>query len=168
MKNELVRSICRNAFIAANYVVLTLAMGPLAYLPIQVRISEALVLLCFFRRDYIWGLTLGCFLANLIGSPYLPWDLIFGTLATFLSCLCICLCKHLLVATVFPIAFNAFIIAGEIAVIEKTLYWPMVGTIALGEFISVAIIGYLLFFFLKKNQRFLNILGANRNLEAKW
>ena len=169
MKNNLVKTICRNAFIAANYVVLTLAMGPLAYLPIQVRISEALVLLCFFRKDYIWGLTLGCFIANLF-SPYGWWDWVFGTLATFVACLGICFSKHLLVATLFPVASNGFIIALEICLQAsfQEAYWPMVGTIALGEFISVTILGYLLFLLLHKNERFLNIIGANRNLDFKW
>ena len=166
MKKDLVKTICRNAFVATNYVVLTLAMGPLAYLPIQVRISEALVLLCFFRKDYIWGLTIGCFIANLF-SPY-PLDILVGTLATFLSCLCICFCKHLLIASIFPVAFNGFIIAAEIAILEKSLYWPMVGTIALGELISVSIIGYLLFRLLRKNRRFLSIMKANQNLDFKW
>ncbi len=167
MKNELVRKLVRNAFVAANYVVLTYATSAISFGPIQVRISEALVLLCFFRKDYIWGLTIGCLIANLF-SPYLPWDLIVGTLATFFSCLCICFCKRLFIAGLFPVVFNAFAVGAEIAILDELPFWLIVGEVGLGEFIAVCIVGYLLYLLLRKNQRFFDIIGANQNLEFKW
>ena len=167
MKNSLLKTICRNAFIAANYVVLTYATSAISFGPIQVRISEALVLLCFFRKDYIYGITLGCLIANLF-SPYLPWDLIVGTAATFFSCLCICFCKHLFIAGLFPVIFNAFAVGAEIAVIDELPFWLIVGEVGLGEFVAVCVIGYLIYRLLKQNSRFLEIIGANQNLEYRW
>ena len=48
--------------------------------------AEALCLLPIFGPEYILGVTLGCALANLLGSTMV--DVVFGTLATFLACLC--------------------------------------------------------------------------------
>ncbi|HEX6988582.1 MAG TPA: QueT transporter family protein, partial [Bacillota bacterium] len=44
------RSITRAGLIAATYAVITIALAPISYGPIQVRLSEALTLLPFY-----WG-----------------------------------------------------------------------------------------------------------------
>ena len=51
------------------YVVLCLALQPLSYGAVQVRVAEALCLLPVFGPESILGVVLGCFLANLLGSP---------------------------------------------------------------------------------------------------
>ena len=56
--------IVRLAIIAGLYVALTWATLPLSYGLIQFRVSEILLLLCFYRKDYIYSLVLGCFIAN--------------------------------------------------------------------------------------------------------
>ncbi len=74
------------AAIAAIYVVLTLianAMG-LANYAIQVRFSEALTILPFFTPAAIPGLFIGCILANILTGA-LPFDVIFGSIATLLG-----------------------------------------------------------------------------------
>ena len=58
----------------------------LTYGPIQLRFSEALCVLPFLFPEAIPGLTVGCFLANLLGSP-IPLDWIVGTAATLLAAL---------------------------------------------------------------------------------
>ena len=80
--------LARCAIIAAAYAVLTLAFPVLSYGPIQVRISEALCILPFFMGEAVVGLTVGCFVANLIGMSFgvtLPWDVLVGTVATLLA-----------------------------------------------------------------------------------
>ena len=169
MKNELLRSITRNAIVAAIYVVLTIATSGIAFGAVQIRIAEALMLLCFFRRDYIWGLTLGCLISNLF-SPMLPWDLIIGTSATFLACLCINYLdfNQLLIAALYPVVFNAFMVAAELHFILQEGFWFSVAFVGLGEFIAVCVIGYALFMIMKRNEGAMRSLGANRNLDAKW
>lgn len=169
MKDSLVRKITRNAIVAAIYVVMTVAASSISFGAVQIRIAEALVLLCFFRKDYIFGLTLGCFIANLF-SPMLPWDLIFGTAATVLACLGICFFsfKKMLIAVIYPIVFNAFIVAAELYFILGEGFWFSVAFVGLGELIAVGIIGYALFMILKANDGAMKSLGANRNLDAKW
>ena len=87
MKNQnlSVRKLARCGMVAALYVVLCMALQPFSYGAVQVRVAEALCLLPVFGAEYIFGVVLGCFLANLLGSTIV--DVIFGTLATLLACL---------------------------------------------------------------------------------
>ena len=65
MENFSARRITRIGMAAAVYVVVTLIGAPLAYDNIQFRISEALMLLCFYNKDYILSVSIGCLLANI-------------------------------------------------------------------------------------------------------
>lgn len=72
--------------IAALYVVLTLPMAQFAYGPIQFRLAEVLTILPAFSMGGIPGITIGCFLANLLNPGNLgPIDIIGGTLATLIA-----------------------------------------------------------------------------------
>ena len=53
------------ALIAAIYVVMTLAIAPLSFGMIQIRISEVLMLMAFIDKKYAPGLVLGCFIAKM-------------------------------------------------------------------------------------------------------
>ncbi len=70
--------------IAACYVVITIAIAPLAYGEVQFRISEALTILPFFTPAAIPGLFIGCLIANFVGGAVLP-DVIFGSVATLIG-----------------------------------------------------------------------------------
>ena len=73
-----------------------------------------------FGAEYIVGVVLGCFLANLLGSTIV--DVIFGTLATLLACLVTYKLRNVrfkglaIAASLPPVLFNAVIIGIEIAV----------------------------------------------------
>ena len=84
-QNPSIRKLVRCGVVAAIYVVLCMALQPLSYGAVQVRVAEALCLLPVFGAEYIAGVVLGCFLANLLGSTIV--DVIFGTLATLLACI---------------------------------------------------------------------------------
>ena len=162
------RKIAENAIVAALYFVLTIVSAPIAYGQIQFRIAEALMLLCFFRKDFVIGLTVGCFLANL-GSTLLPWDLIFGTLATLLAGLAIAfLSPRLILAALYPALFNAFIVGAELYYILELPFWLNVGYVALAE-IVVLTGGYLLFLLLSRNKGFMDVLRAEPSRRAlRW
>ena len=71
-KNKLsVQTLVRCAMIAAVYTVLCLVLQPFSYGAVQVRVAEAFCLLPVFGAEYIVGVTLGCLLANLLGSTCL-------------------------------------------------------------------------------------------------
>ncbi len=180
-KNMTTNVICANAFIACLYAVITYMCGPLAYEFSQFRFSEILNLLVFFNPTYTIGLTIGCFLANIM-STVGPLDLIFGTLATLISCLCIVFfskaCKSLLISSFFPSIINAIVVpliiylttigSGELMELSST-YWIMFGRVFLGEFVCITCVGYPLFILLmKKTKGFNKLIIATRNLDFKW
>ncbi len=77
-----------SGLIAALYAALTYmsAFLGLAYGQVQLRLSEALCVLCAFSPAAIAGLTVGCFLGNFISTLGIT-DMIIGALATFLAAL---------------------------------------------------------------------------------
>ena len=107
-RQRLVRSLCLSAAIAAVYAVLTLTLPVPAYGPVQLRMAEALTVLAWFCPEAIAGLTLGCFLSNLLGSPYVL-DWIFGTLATFLAALWTARAPKRWMAPIPPVVCNMVI-----------------------------------------------------------
>ena len=167
MTENSTKKIAANAVVAALYFVLCLALGSLAYEAIQFRIAEALMLLCFFRKDFTWGLTIGCLLANLV-SP-LGWpDIVFGTLATLLSCLAISfLSPCLLVAALYPVIFNALIVGGELTFLFGDFFYINALYVGIGELVVLAC-GYALFMLLMRNKAFMKALAPERHLGAKW
>ena len=166
MKKITTRDIVSNALIAALYVVLTLITYPISYLGIQFRFAEILVLLCFWRKNYSVGLTIGCAIANLASSIGLV-DVGFGTLATIIACVGIMFSKWLAIACLFPIVSNAFIVGFELYQFLGLPFWLSVGQVALGETV-VMIVGYILFMVLKRRKTFFDTIGANQNIEFKW
>ena len=77
------KALTRAGIIGAVYVVLTMALFPLSFGAVQVRISEGLTLLPLIFPESVLGLTVGCLISNLFGNGVI--DVVFGTLATFLS-----------------------------------------------------------------------------------
>lgn len=162
MKRNKILYLCQGAVIAAMYVVLTYltSLVGLSSGAIQVRISEALcVLPVFMPAAAIPGLTIGCFLANLLTGSVI-WDTIFGSVATLIGALgTYALRKHKFLSLLPPILSNMIIVP----IILRTAYHLsdaylyLVATVGLGEVISVGILGYLLRTVLEKNKAALKL-----------
>ena len=163
MKNLSVRRLVRCAVIAAVYVVVCLVLAPFGYGAVQVRVAEALCLLPVFGAEYIVGVTLGCFLANLLGSTVVV-DVVFGTLATLLACLVTYKLRDIRVkglaipASLPPVAFNMIIVGA----FEITFFFSdgaptaMLAvfnavTVGIGELISCTILGVALVKLIESN-----------------
>lgn len=106
-----VKNLCLSGMIAALYAVLTILLQAISFGGIQVRVSEAMTLLPVLTPAAIPGLTIGCLVSNLLGSP-LGWaDWVFGTLATLLAAILTrTFSKNLYVATMMPVLCNAIIV----------------------------------------------------------
>ena len=179
--NFTVKSIAINAIIAALYAVITMLCGPLSYEFSQFRISEFMNLLVFFNPTYTIGLTLGCLIANL-ASLFGVYDIVFGTLATLISCLLIVGCsklvKNLFLAGLIPCLVNAVIVPFTIYLANlgtvdqinlQAMYWIMFGWVFLGEFVCIMCIGYPVFLIITKKSKICTKgLEFNRNLDFKW
>ncbi len=149
--------------VAALYVVFTLLIQPFAYRDIQFRISEILVLLVFFNKDYRYSIILGCFISNIF-SPMMWMDLIFGVGQTVIVVLTIGKIKNLFVASIVPV-ITMPIIALELMLALGLPFWLSCLSTMLGEFAVTVVIGYPVFLILRKNRAFLELIDANRNLE---
>ncbi len=164
-----VYKLTRCAVVAALYVALCLALAPFSYGAIQVRVAEALCLLPVFGPEYIVGVTLGCALANLLGSSLI--DVVFGTLATLLACLCTYAAGRRRIgglaipAAVPPVLWNAAIVGPEIAIFFSDapataglILWSAV-TVGIGEVISCGILGVALVRLIEANPVLVRLLS---------
>ena len=150
------KKITRVGVVAGLYAVITLVLGSISYGQIQFRISEVMTLLPLFGKEYILSLTIGCFLANVIGPYGLP-DIILGTLATFISVYLVYLTGklmknkkgYIIIASLWPTIVNAIIIGG--VMLNGLFKLPLILSIlqvGFGQFVVITIIGVPLFRFL--------------------
>ena len=149
------------ALIGAAYAVLTLALSPISYGPIQMRLSECLCILPFFLPLSAWGLFLGCALANLVTGNV--FDVVFGSLATLLAGLLTawagrlrpCLGSRILACSA-PVAVNALVIGAVICqayngfhpLEDPEVFALYAGQIALGEALVMYLVGLPLMYYL--------------------
>lgn len=141
------RQLATAGIIAGIYAGLTLILPIPQYHGVQLRIAEAMTLLPFLFPEAIPGLAVGCFLANLLGSPFVL-DWIFGTSATLLAALWTRKMPNKWLAALPPVVCNAVIVGAEIAyftVLDGGAFWPAYGlnalTVGLGELIACYLLG---------------------------
>ncbi len=144
------RQMAAAAMIAAIYAALTLLLPVPQYEGVQLRVAEAMTVLPFFLPEAIPGLAVGCFLANLLGSPMVA-DWIFGTAATVLAALWTARMPSRRLAPLPPVICNAFIVGAEVAwffPMEGMGFWAAYGinilTVGLGEALACFVLGTLL------------------------
>ena len=159
--NHKIKDIVRLSIVASMYIVFTV-INPFSYSMIQFRISEILMLLCFFRKDYSYALIIGCFISNLF-SEMMLYDILFGTLATIFACICINFSKNLYISCIYPVIFNAVLVGLELSIAFKTPFLINLFWVGLGELV-VMIIGCIIFTTLRKNKHFLEMIKANQNI----
>lgn len=155
------------AMVAAVYTVLTVFLPIPQYQEVQFRIAECMTVLPFLFPWAAPGLVVGCFLSNLLGSPFVL-DWIFGTLATLLAALWSRRMPNVYLAALPPVVCNAVIVGAEIAwftVQDGGAFWPAYGfnalTVGLGELAACYVLGVPLAKLLGKS------LGAQGVLEAR-
>ncbi|MCX8128141.1 MAG: QueT transporter family protein [Synergistetes bacterium] len=133
--------ITKVALIGSLYAALTILLAPISYGPVQVRITEALTVLPYVRRVYMWGLFGGCIVANIYGGLGV-WDVIGGSLCTLLAGFLTSIMPKPQLAPLPPIVVNAFGVSLYLHFIFNLPYWVTVMYIALGEAIACFALGY--------------------------
>ena len=137
-----VKNLTLSGIIAALYAVLTLLLQPLSFNAVQVRVSEAMTLLPMLTPAAIPGLTVGCFLANLIGSTAGWLDWVFGTLATLIAAVATRKVRdNLYLAALMPVLSNAIIIPFVLYFAFHEPLWMTMLTIAAGEALACFVLG---------------------------
>ena len=148
----------KSAAVAALYAVLTLLLPVASYGPIQFRFSEILVLLVFYNKRFIPGLVLGCALANLF-SPMLVFDVIFGTLSSYIAFKLMQKAKNLYIASIFPVLLVSVPAIGTWLILASDeVFFVLLMQFMLSEFVMVSIIGVMLFKILEKNEGFMSYI----------
>ncbi|NLC72765.1 MAG: QueT transporter family protein [Ruminococcaceae bacterium] len=178
------KKLAANAVIAAAYATLTIALAPISYGALQLRLSEALCILPALIPGASWGLFVGCAIANLL-SPIGPVDVILGSAATLMAALCseqiakseflkykendakqgLSITKAALICFM-PVIWNAAIIGAMIAVASMPAggFWKSFTIFALqvggGEAAVMYIIGMPLLIFLPKSRTFKKAISS--------
>lgn len=145
-----IRYLVQGAIIAAVYATLTVAFSYISFGQIQIRISEAMMVLPLFTPAAVPGLALGCLIANFF-SP-LGWvDWVFGTLATLISAILVRLLRRgKWISPIYPVAVNAFVVGFELNLVLGLPFWLNVGYVAVGEALACFGLGLPLMILLDK------------------
>lgn len=152
--------LARAGITAGLYIALTVPFATISFGAIQLRLSEGLAILPLVFPECAIGLTLGCFLSNLLFST--PIDAVLGTLATLLaSVICVFIGKTIksdrlkfLLGALSTVALNALIVPLTFVAVSDgfTAYAYAVLTVGLGELIAVFAVGFAVFNAIKKLQ----------------
>ena len=148
MRNNRIRRISQIAITASLYTVVTFVFQSMAFGPIQFRPAEALVILVAFGSQYKYGLTLGCFLANLLTSANVV-DMICGSLITFLSCVVAEKLydkwKSPLSLTLPHVTFTGLLVPFYLHILFNLPYWVVVVQLIASCLLNNLLLGVVLF-----------------------
>lgn len=138
------------------YAVLLVALAPISYGPVQLRVADCLIpLAALFGWPVITGVTVGCFL----GNAYIwlgPQDVVFGTIANLIAATVIFLLRKrqflACVAASFPIGIIVgsylWIFFGfqppDIFGLQLPVWGAMIVSITISSLVAMAGIGYAL------------------------
>ncbi len=174
MKNTKV--ISRQAMIAAIYAVLSLVLSAISFGPVQVRISEGLTLLPVFAFSNVWGVTIGCFITNLVGfftgaNILGALDIFFGTLATFVAAILSYIFRNVrfknlpILSVIPPILVNAIVIGMELCLLinngefSAVVFGAQALSVGIGQLLSCGIIGLIIVKTVDSNKKLKDFLS---------
>jgi uncharacterized membrane protein len=165
----------RNAMIATIYIVLTLVppLNTLSFLAIQFRVSEALLVLVWFRKDYVIGLVIGTFIANFfgpLGGGFSVLDAFLGSMVSFLALQLMISIKPRWIGLLAPIVLNALYLAVFLPFALSIEPSAFIGfafatgfSVALGEAAVLILLGLPLVLLIELQPRLLQLMkGSTR------
>ena len=132
MKKISVRNLTRCSVMAALYAAVSIALAPISFGAVQMRVAEALTILPVFTPYGIYSVTLGCLItnaygvaagANILGAA----DILLGTAATYIAAVATRWLGRFrikglpVLATIPPIVTNALVVGAELTFAENRL-----------------------------------------------
>ncbi|AIE58887.1 QueT transporter family protein [Bacillus methanolicus] len=155
-----VRTLVGNGILAALYIAVSMLIQPFGFTQIQFRVSEIFNHLVVFNKKYLYGMVLGVFLTNLLFSPMVAYDLVFGVGQTIISLLITIFSARFIkgiwgrmVFNTLVFTFTMFLIALELHLAFGLPFLFTWLTTAVGEFV-VMIIGAPIMYALNKRLNF--------------
>ncbi len=177
MKKNHILKLAETAAIAAVYVAVSLALAAVSFGAVQVRVSELLTLLPVVTPLAVPGLTLGCFLSNLLGmllgmNPVGWIDMLVGTLATLISAILTRLLRGFRVRSVPvysampPVLVNAALVGAELTYVfsgglEPKLLIINMLSVGAGQLVSCFILGLPFICFLERSGLAAKLFGRD-------
>jgi len=155
MNRFVLKTVLMQAMIASIYVVLVYVFQFASFGLIQFRVAEVLMILVLFDRKSVVGLTLGCFVANLVGGAILI-DVIIGPMATLLAGIAMIMTKsYPKITMIWPAVMNGIII-GFILTYGYLLgpLYITIPSVFIGEALVMYLIGLPVYLVLSKHQGF--------------
>jgi len=147
MKQFTVKKLASSAMVAAAYAALTLILFPISYGNIQFRLSEALCLLPYSYRNSVWGLFIGCVIANLLNPAGVnALDVVFGSAATLIAGLMTARIRRKALAPL-PMAIVNGVVVGAVLAFTATpdnffaSFWIFALEVAAGELVVGYVVG---------------------------
>lgn len=145
------QELTKMALVAALYVAVTFVLQPVGYGNIQFRVAEMFNFLALYNKRYVWAVTLGCAIANL-ASPNGILDLVVGSLCTlFVLLLCRYVTRNLkdlrvkIAITAVIFAVSMFTVAAQLMILFQAPFFFNWLTIGIGELLSMAIGGIIIY-----------------------
>lgn len=136
------KRIVRMSIVAALYAVLTVALAPIGYGPVQFRVAEILKGLALFDPSFILGFALGNFLGNLM-SPYAgPWELVFMPVANLIGAsLCWLLRRWPYAGTATYAVAITLAVSTMLNIVAGIPWWALVWSVGISEIVLIVIVG---------------------------
>ncbi len=158
------RILTHAAILAALYAVMThmqnLLLPGTASWAIQLRLSEMLMVLCFFTPAAAPGLAVGCLIFNLTFGAALPLDFLVGCLATYCAGWCMFrLRRYPRWGLWMPAVWNGFLVGWELSVYLGGGFLLNATYVAIGEAVVMLTFGRILYTTLKKRRLHRQIFG---------
>ncbi len=168
-----VQKLVRIATIAAVYIAMCLVFAPISYGPVQVRLAEALTILAVLSPHAIIGLTLGCFIANMITGVAI--DMVVGTAATLIAAILTYQLRNIrfrglpVLSSLPPVILNAIFVGAQLAYLfpidgaSFAVTWASYGfSVGVGQVISCCFLGLLLIYVIEKRPVLQSLLQGSR------
>lgn len=156
MNNKKTKRLVEAAIVAALYVVLTLVSKPLTIGFVEIRFSEVLTVLPFFMPSSVWGLFVGCFIANIFNGSIV--DVIVGSLATLIGAYLTSKIKIKWLCPLPTVLSNTLLIPFVIMTYANewsfSAYALAAGGVFASEIASVYVLGLILLIVLEKRKIF--------------
>lgn len=172
--NQKLKRMVFASVIAATYTALSLVLAPISFGQVQLRAAEALTVLPLFSPCAVWGVTLGCFLTNVVGLATGAnvaglVDVFVGTAATLAAALLTRALRGVrwkglpVLATLPPVLVNAIAVGAELYLVLAPgsgvlVLLGFMGSVGLGQLGACTVLGLLLVKTLEKT-------GAQQLLE---
>lgn len=137
------------SLIAAVYATITIALAPISYGQIQVRVSEALTILPAFTPAAIPGLFVGCIVANLYGGGGII-DIVFGSIATLVAAYLSYKMPSKLLIPLPPVIVNGIVVGYILNYLYGLPLLVTMGWVTIGQIIACYGLGYPLMKTLEK------------------